>query len=534
MLPSLALPTPSLLPLLLVLLLLLACYPLPARPAPWSQLRPGGIVPHPTAWHGAASVGGSLFVIGGTHGVNSTFIYSAQTSTWTEGTPLPTNFVAADVETVGGTLFVFGGKSTGFDNQLFTVATTTQDGSFTELPLDGAPEPRNGHSMTHLAGMIFIFGGWNGERYFNDLHVFDTSHHAASTSAAAAAAAQATEVPPPVVPTLDTWLDGIGKKTETKTETETKATELSVPTGRRWVPLIASTGEGGGGGGAPTAPRPAPRNSHTLVAVGGTLLLFGGFSHDIAKGGMYSQCSKAADNCVYYDDLWSMRAPVRIDADAPRLAASGWSKVQSRGAGGAAPVGRFGHAASVIGSSMYLFGGASKPGTVLRDVWVWLEFPLSMGGLWRRLTRDDMPHTRYLHTASAIGGSIYIFGGQVGYWGDTSNDLWRYDPPISVDVEDGEDDDFENGGSEGGSDALASECAPFVRLAVKACREEGAAGTHTAGTLAFVAGTGAAVALVVACVASCVTSMLMRRGGRYGRYRRVAMTEMSSRAARAE
>ena len=43
------------------------------------------------------------------------------------------------------------------------------------------PQARNAHTMTHLAGRLYLFGGHSGNKHLRDLHVLDTEHMAWSS-----------------------------------------------------------------------------------------------------------------------------------------------------------------------------------------------------------------------------------------------------------------------------------------------------------------------------------------------------------------
>jgi hypothetical protein len=47
---------------------------------------------------------------------------------------------------------------------------------WTKLRATGTPpEPRANHSSAVVDEKVFIFGGWNGTKRLNDIHVLDTS-----------------------------------------------------------------------------------------------------------------------------------------------------------------------------------------------------------------------------------------------------------------------------------------------------------------------------------------------------------------------
>ncbi|KAI3680535.1 hypothetical protein L6452_35307 [Arctium lappa] len=69
---------------------------------------------------------------------------------------------------------------------------------------------------------------------------------------------------------------------------------------------------------------------------------------------------------------------------------------------------RLGHTASLVGDLMFVIGGRADPGNVLNDVWVlnttnneWKQ--LQCGGI-------EFPHS-HRHAAAIIGSNVYVFGG---------------------------------------------------------------------------------------------------------------------------
>jgi len=99
--------------------------------------------------------------------------------------------------------------------------------------------------MTDAGGIMYLFGGWNGQipQYYADTWFFDTK-------------------------TLYT-AGGTANWTFSSTPYQ-----------------------------------PPARNSHTMVESGGDLWLFGGFSHNVSQSAGVS-CTNPLDNCVWYNDLWT-------------------------------------------------------------------------------------------------------------------------------------------------------------------------------------------------------------------------------------
>lgn len=163
---------------------------------------------------------------------------------------------------------------------------------------------------------------------------------------------------------------------------------------------------------------PHARNAHTVITTGSTLLLFGGFWHDVPEAGAWVDCSKDEHGCLWFSDIWTLPLPATkleyIDVS--------WTKTST--GPGPAPCGRFGHSSSRIGDRMLVFGGHGESG-VLGDLW---ELDLKRF-LWTELTPAGkaFPSPRSQHVAGVLGGSLIVFGGEGG-----GHELWRYDPSRSV------------------------------------------------------------------------------------------------------
>nr|XP_027087531.1 tRNA wybutosine-synthesizing protein 2/3/4-like [Coffea arabica] len=83
-------------------------------------------------------------------------------------------------------------------------------------------------------------------------------------------------------------------------------------------------------------------------------------------------------------------------------------KIQVVNVQGAAPCPRMGHTSNILGDSMYVIGGRADPLSVLNDVWVF-----RMGTKeWSLLQCSGSQFSpRHRHAAAVMGSKIYIFGG---------------------------------------------------------------------------------------------------------------------------
>lgn len=328
----------------------------------WSQIIvPAGGDPGARVGAAATVIGNSLYVVGGDQKSGgfqyySTDKYVPEANAWIHLGPqgrLPQNFVYSDMDAVGGMLFLFGGQNnptndSGYFNDIMVLHPSDPENYWQTIRHNGTVPYRSAHTATHVSGKILVFGGWNWTstqtQYFNDLWEFDTT---------------------------SLYLTGI---------------DVQPP---YWNQL------------KPSAPLPPGRDAHSAVAGGGGLWIFGGFSHNPAKG-PWVGCSPD-DQCMYYNDLW------KYDARA-----NTWTKMNPSGD---IPAGRWGHSADVIGNRMLIFGGNMAGSVNSNDIYSY-DFT---NNHWQLLKVTNAPTPRYSHVSGHIGSNLYIYGGSGGV-----NDLWRF------------------------------------------------------------------------------------------------------------
>eukprot|EP00947_MAST-08B_sp_MAST-8B-sp1_P001731 g1731.t1 len=353
----------------------------------WSQLTPGGAAgPAGRTWHNGASCGSAIYVAGGTSQEHVTTIRYRDAGNIFEDVeaPLPHAFFAADMDCVGGVLVIFGGKnhtSGLLDDELFYLSTTETPGAtWQQQQFSNKPPARDDHTLVAMSGVLYLFGGWDTTKYFNDLWAFETGRVVTGSAIA-------------------------------------------------WQQL------------KPNSPSsvlvPAPRNGHTMVAVGSQLVLFGGFSHLPELGSMHCTATEQAQNkCKFYEDVWLMEDPSVVSSS------PSWRQVvpHSSTTTGGRPAARFGHSAVAIGDCMFIYGGKTASLAITNDVWQ-LHVPTNR---WTQLA--SAPQASWLHAAATIGGQMYVFGG-TGAQG-----YWRFSPPMAALA-----DESGGGSSEDAAKAAAAE-----------------------------------------------------------------------------
>jgi hypothetical protein len=182
--------------------------------------------------HSMVVIGNDMYIFGGQYSSYYSNLYKIDTDgtleeiflTADEGTTAnkPSETGAHSMVAIGSNIYIFGGYSGGstkYDN-LYKIDTTTKVSTNIELrPINGnnsdKPSARYDHSMVAIGSNMYIFGGYDGADYKNDLYKIDTE----------------------------------GNSQE--------------------IILIADEGT--------TANKPSPRYNHSMVAIGTNMYIFGGY-----------------------------------------------------------------------------------------------------------------------------------------------------------------------------------------------------------------------------------------------------------------
>ncbi|KAI9081064.1 hypothetical protein K1719_037044 [Acacia pycnantha] len=261
-----------------------------------------------------------------------------------------------------GLVYVFGGCCGGLhysdvltldlNNMTWRTLATTGEG----------PGPRDSHSSVLVGHKMIVFGGTNGFKKVNDIHILD-------------------------LVTLE-WVRAECKGNPPSPRESHSATLF----GEERVVIFGGSGEGDSNYLNDlhildlrtmrwTSPEvkgdlPVPRDSHTTLAIGNKLFVYGGDSGDQYHGN------------VNVLDLDTMT----------------WSKLSVQGP---SPGVRAGHAAVNIGTKVYIIGGVGDK-LYYSDVWVFDICTCS----WTQLEiRGPQPQGRFSHTAVVADMGIVIYGG---------------------------------------------------------------------------------------------------------------------------
>lgn len=145
----------------------------------WSKVTVFGLLPSARACHTLSKVDRKLYMFGGYDGIkcyNDIEIFDIETKTWIKSEikgniPLARN--AHTITVVNKHLILFGGHS-GNKHLKDLYVFDTENLSWYEPKFSGeSPEGLRGHTATHLGNKIFVFGGYDGKGRSNELFVLN-------------------------------------------------------------------------------------------------------------------------------------------------------------------------------------------------------------------------------------------------------------------------------------------------------------------------------------------------------------------------
>ncbi|KAI4304252.1 hypothetical protein MLD38_039793 [Melastoma candidum] len=260
-----------------------------------------------------------------------------------------------------GHIYVFGGCRGGLhfgDVHVLDLVSMV----WTRLATTGkGPGPRDSHSAVLFGNKMVVFGGTDASRKVNVVHVLDlgtsvwSRPHVRGKFPVPRESHTATLVGERMV-VFGGSGDGVGNYLNDVHVLDLKEMSWTSPEVK---------GE-----------NPVPRDSHSAVAVGDRLFVYGGDCGDRYHG----------------------------DVDVLDVSTMTWSKFATRDP---QPLVRAGNGAVAIGKKIYIVGGIGNR-HYYNDVWVLDEDRV----LWTQLSSlGEQPRGRFSHTAIAIGDNIAIYGG---------------------------------------------------------------------------------------------------------------------------
>lgn len=155
------------------------------EPTGWEKIESSGTVPSPRHSHAATTLGGLMYVYGGTDGTtvfNDMWEYDPATNEWTQKLwtgPYNAPDRYEGTLTGGGVgsdyLYLYGGRRPGGYICSVFYRYNVNTGEASSMWVPNGPDARAGHSAVEYDGKIYLFGGIGGEppTYKNDLWVYD-------------------------------------------------------------------------------------------------------------------------------------------------------------------------------------------------------------------------------------------------------------------------------------------------------------------------------------------------------------------------
>ena len=112
-----------------------------------------------------------------------------------------------------------------------------------------------------------------------------------------------------------------------------------------------------------------------------------------------------------------------------------WRECPVTNQNGNGPVSRSSHGVSIIGDTLYLWGGEHVARTPV-DTNIWALDLSEEGSMeWRNVScQGEPPSPRFGHSQCAMGGNVYVFGGRAGTAIDEQlmDDLHKWDPQTAT------------------------------------------------------------------------------------------------------
>lgn len=133
-------------------------------------------LPEPRAAFAVASLSDQIYVIGGENAdgvLGSVVRYDVGFEAWTSLSNKPTPVTDARAVVLGEKIYVPGGRRSNDPGDV--VATMERYDPRTESweQLRDLPEPRSGYALATAEGKLYLFGGWDGSRYRQEVFEYD-------------------------------------------------------------------------------------------------------------------------------------------------------------------------------------------------------------------------------------------------------------------------------------------------------------------------------------------------------------------------
>ena len=148
----------------------------------WARLNVSGNIPCARNAHSITVVGKNLFLYGGHSGnkhLKDLYIFNSEINEWSEPNffgSAPEGLRGHTATYIGNKIIIFGGyDGKGRSNQLYLLNLENMNWEHV-LDNDKFPGSRQRHSAIPInIGKIIIFGGFDGTKWLNDLHILDVA-----------------------------------------------------------------------------------------------------------------------------------------------------------------------------------------------------------------------------------------------------------------------------------------------------------------------------------------------------------------------
>jgi N-acetylneuraminic acid mutarotase len=275
-----------------------------------------------------------------------------------------------------------------FGLEIFPVSSAMVMKLWQKIEYSGTPGPRAAHSFDVLDNKIVVFGGWNGRKALNDLHIFDFQTETWTQSEATPETPSARNNHATVV--FDNklfvhgghdgtkWLSDMYILSCSQSSQEDSVEQRSFADNLTWSRAQTS------------GVHPSPRACHTMSRVGRKIYLFGGYNGSV--------CYTAIE-ILDLDTMTWIQPTVT----------------------GNVPTARNAHSMTVVGKLLYMFGGHSGS-KHLNDLQIFDTTKLEWS---TPNVTGSIPQGLRGHSASLVGNKIVVFAGYDGK--ARTNDLYFFD-----------------------------------------------------------------------------------------------------------
>ena len=266
-------------------------------------------------------------------------------------------------------MYIFGGYNGDHSSNLYKIDT---DGNFATVILSGViPPARSQHSMVVIDSNIYIFGGYSSSYVQNDLYKIDTTNSNSEKITLTGDIPTSRSYHSMVAISSNIYIFGGSYGSYTAIPNDLYKIDTSTNSSQK----IALSGIDGNESNIPSA-----RRSHSMVAIGSNMYIFGGYDGSFNKD-LYKIDTTNNYNSVKINVTGRMESIIK---DFSMVA---------------------------IDNYMYIFGGLDIDQNYSSNL-----YKIDTGGNSEKfsLSGSDRSSERYSHTMVAIGNYMYIYGGHNG------------------------------------------------------------------------------------------------------------------------